>query len=123
MTKNFHDYCQGTAVPPVRGQRRIGGASDSHGCITAAGYSWCEVEGKCVKPWELATTKQFENTPGAFQTYCNGPLAGQIGPDGCIGSAGYTWCAKDNMCVRPWVLAQSKGFENTVDGFAQYCSS
>ena len=26
---------------------------------------------------------------------------------GCIGSAGYRWCAAQNACVRPWRVASS----------------
>ncbi len=35
--------------------KRIGGNRDSHGCLTGAGYSWCEIGNSCVRPWELAT--------------------------------------------------------------------
>lgn len=42
---------------------------------------------------------------------------------GCIGSAGYSWCAREKACVRSWELAQEKGFENSVEGFGKYCSS
>ncbi|MBN1162774.1 hypothetical protein JXA34_03465 [Patescibacteria group bacterium] len=27
---------------------------DEHGCITSAGYTWCENKGKCLKEWEEA---------------------------------------------------------------------
>jgi len=121
MEQNVQEYCSGSATQSLK--RTIGGASDTHGCIAGAGYSWCETEGKCVRPWELAAAKQIENTPSAFQSYCNHPMTGQVGPDGCVAGAGYTWCAKANMCVRPWMLAHSVGFENTVEGFTQYCSS
>jgi len=30
----------------------VGGDRDSHGCIPSAGYMWCEVLQKCVRPWE-----------------------------------------------------------------------
>jgi putative hemolysin len=30
----------------------IGGEKDAHGCLVAAGYSWCETEAKCLRPWE-----------------------------------------------------------------------
>lgn len=30
----------------------IGGDKDEHGCLIAAGYSWCEVKQKCLRPWE-----------------------------------------------------------------------
>jgi putative lipoprotein len=42
---------------------------------------------------------------------------------GCIGSAGYTWCAKEGRCVRPWELAKEKGFASTEEAFRAYCSA
>jgi len=30
----------------------VGGDGDKHGCIGSAGYSWCEVKGKCIRIWE-----------------------------------------------------------------------
>jgi len=30
----------------------IGGDKDSHGCLIAAGYSWCEEKQKCLRTWE-----------------------------------------------------------------------
>jgi len=30
----------------------IGGEKDEHGCLIAAGYSWCEVKQKCLRVWE-----------------------------------------------------------------------
>ena len=41
---------------------------------------------------------------------------------GCIGSAGYSWCARTKKCERPWELAKQAGFDNTPDGFKQYCA-
>lgn len=41
---------------------------------------------------------------------------------GCIGSAGYAWCAREKACVRPWVLAGKKGFESNTKAFERYCS-
>jgi len=32
----------------------IGGDKDEHGCLIAAGYSWCEDKGKCLRLWEEA---------------------------------------------------------------------
>ena len=32
--------------------KSIGGERDSHGCLVAAGYSWCEVKNKCLRSWE-----------------------------------------------------------------------
>ena len=41
---------------------------------------------------------------------------------GCIGSAGYAWCAREASCVRPWELAQQMGLPGTAESFEQYCS-
>ncbi|MBN2101254.1 MAG: hypothetical protein JW716_00085 [Candidatus Aenigmarchaeota archaeon] len=30
----------------------IGGDKDEHGCLIAAGYSWCESKQKCLRTWE-----------------------------------------------------------------------
>lgn len=30
----------------------VGGDKDAHGCIGSAGYSWCAVKEKCLRPWE-----------------------------------------------------------------------
>ncbi|MBI5153527.1 MAG: hypothetical protein HZA36_03665 [Parcubacteria group bacterium] len=30
------------------------GSPEGHGCIPGAGYSWCEVKKKCLRPWEEA---------------------------------------------------------------------
>lgn len=55
------------------------------------------------------------------------PQASTPGADrdehGCIPSAGYTWCAKEVKCVRPWELAQEKAFPSTEEAFRAYCSA
>ncbi len=33
-------------------QGAVGGQTDGHGCLVAAGYSWCEALGKCIRQWE-----------------------------------------------------------------------
>ncbi|OQA93743.1 MAG: hypothetical protein BWY24_00346 [Microgenomates group bacterium ADurb.Bin219] len=33
-------------------EKLIGGDKDEHGCLIAAGYSWCEVKQKCLRIWE-----------------------------------------------------------------------
>lgn len=35
-----------------RSSKLIGGDTDSHGCLIAAGYSWCEAKQKCLRTWE-----------------------------------------------------------------------
>ncbi|MBD1390461.1 peptidase [Neiella sp. HB171785] len=42
---------------------------------------------------------------------------------GCIGSAGYQWCARTKQCERPWELAEKQTFDNTAKAFAQYCGN
>ena len=55
------------------------------------------------------------------------PPASTTGADrdehGCIRSAGYSWCAKEGKCVRPWELAKEKGFASTEEAFRAYCSA
>lgn len=34
------------------------------------------------------------------------PVGGDRDAHGCIGSAGYLWCGKQNQCVRPWTLPE-----------------
>lgn len=36
----------------------IGGDQDEHGCMLMAGYSWCEAEQKCLRPWEQGCEDQ-----------------------------------------------------------------
>lgn len=41
---------------------------------------------------------------------------------GCIGSAGYAWCAREAACVRPWELSAEKGLERTEEAFRRHCA-
>ncbi len=59
--------------PDAEPQRPIGGDRDAHGCLPAAGYSWCARENRCVRPWELAEEKKFANDAEAFAAYCAVP--------------------------------------------------
>jgi hypothetical protein len=38
----------------ARESKIIGGEKDEHGCLIAAGYSWCEPKNKCLRIWEEA---------------------------------------------------------------------
>ena len=55
------------------------------------------------------------------------PMDRKVGGDrdahGCIASAGYQWCERAKRCARSWELAKEIGFDNTQDGFAQYCAA
>ncbi len=54
-----------TPKPPI-----IGGAKDSHGCLVAAGYSWCNSTRQCERPWELAKKRSFANSAAGFKRFC-----------------------------------------------------
>ncbi len=34
----------------------IGGQKDANGCLTGAGYSWCEAKRSCIRQWETYCT-------------------------------------------------------------------
>jgi hypothetical protein len=55
------------------------------------------------------------------------PSPPQVGGDrdahGCIGSAGYRWCAREGACVRPWELAAAKGFPSSEEAVNAWCSA
>ena len=42
---------------------------------------------------------------------------------GCIRSAGYLWCKRTGKCERPWELAEKYDFENTKEGFDEFCQN
>ena len=58
--------------PETSGENKspVGSDRDAHGCIDSAGYSWCAKENECVLSWELAKEKGFDQTPEAFDDYC-----------------------------------------------------
>ena len=52
------------------------------------------------------------------------PVPGSDRDDrGCIGSAGYSWCARTARCERPWELASQQGFELSAAGYAAWCEA
>jgi len=57
------------------------------------------------------------------------PASPVVGADrdaqGCIGSAGYAWCAREARCVRPWELAQEKKSQelaSSAEAFKAFCA-
>jgi len=48
----------------------IGGDSDEHGCLPAAGYLWCERTQTCERSWELANAAKIEHSEAEVKTYC-----------------------------------------------------
>ena len=64
-----HEPAASTAAADA--PRPIGGDRDAHGCLPAAGYAWCARVQQCVRPWELAKEKGFDNTPAGYDTRCD----------------------------------------------------
>ena len=58
---------------------------------------------------------------GAMTPGTGRPAGGDRDAHGCIGSAGYRWCAKTRQCERPWELAEKEQFENTMEAFDRFC--
>lgn len=50
-------------------------------------------------------------------------VGGDRDADGCIPSAGYSWCNSTQQCEQPWVLAKEKGFENSAEAFNTFCGT
>lgn len=65
----------------------------------------------------------------ACQTPREVPASAEVLPgsdrdaQGCIASAGYSWCERSGQCERPWELAAKAGFDNTAEGFDRYCAA
>ncbi|MGN6152627.1 MAG: peptidase [Lysobacteraceae bacterium] len=64
-----HDTATPTAASDA--PRPIGGDRDAHGCLPAAGYAWCARVQQCVRPWELAKEKGFDNSPAGYDAWCD----------------------------------------------------
>ena len=58
-------------------QKPIGGERDEHGCLIAAGYSWCEPKQKCLRPWEeeCPMTAEYCTNNGGHWNECSSKCA------------------------------------------------
>jgi hypothetical protein len=82
-------------------QQPIGGQRDEHGCLIAAGYSWCEVKQKCLRTWEEeCRMDSFEDCVSAGY-----PVLESF-PQQCVTSGGQTFvfenaalCTVENAAV------------------------
>jgi hypothetical protein len=83
--------------------------TDSHGCAVIVEESCTTMCGVIVDT-------------GVPDTELDAKTGGDADEHGCIGSAGYQWCAKEMKCERPWELASEKGFPDTAEEFAKYCA-
>ncbi len=51
-------------------------------------------------------------------------VGGDRDEHGCIGSAGYQWCASTSQCVRPWELAKTQNLSDVSTGsVAAFCDA
>jgi len=68
--------------------------------------------------WSANSRKQSDSTPGAPAL-----VGGDRDAHGCIASAGYSWCTRENACVRPWELAREKKLPEGFEAFQRHCES
>ncbi|MDG1064810.1 MAG: amidohydrolase [Luminiphilus sp.] len=87
-----------------------------------------------IDPMKISEIKVLETINDGLTVYRvageNLKAALRVGSDsdsnGCIGSAGYQWCEKQDACVRPWeiVAAVSSGAAtDSARAFAEQCST
>jgi hypothetical protein len=79
------DMTETPPAPPMA-DMILGADRDDWGCITSAGYSWCNHTNACI--------------PVGYD--CS-PFTKVLGVDkdkwGCITSAGYAWCNETSTCL------------------------
>jgi len=69
----------------------LGGDKDSHGCLIAAGYSWCSQKEKCLREWEEPCTQEK-----AFEVLTNLKKETDISFCG-IGKTTFKWTVTDSQ--------------------------
>lgn len=86
---------------------------------------WCLLLNACNLSLDVPKDTQKDNTVDSAQTETPARSEGIPGGDsdahGCKPSTGYSWCAKENSCVQPWILAKEKDFSNDLASFQAYC--
>ncbi len=50
--------------------KSLGSDRSSEGCITSAGYSWCEKTQQCERSWELTVKEKLKKDPASFKEFC-----------------------------------------------------
>ena len=71
----------------------VGEGADAHGCVSSAGYSWCEPSRACVRAWETPCGDVEARPPNHV------PGDGDEDAHGCHEDAGYSWCETSRSCV------------------------
>ena len=83
-------------------EKPIGGDKDEHGCLIAAGYSWCESKQKCLRTWE-------EGCPSEQEFVCETdddciPLPSDCHPMLCINKKYESNYKKPEICTLIFAL-------------------
>jgi hypothetical protein len=74
----------------------VGNDRDVHGCIGSAGYSWCELKGKCLRPWEEACEMPINNSSTTVST--SNDTATTIINENLCSEKGGVWYTEENTC-------------------------
>jgi hypothetical protein len=92
-------------APQKQAPRIVGNDRDAHDCIGSAGYSWCELKQRCLRPWEEAC-ENASATPTVITylvseedplKYCNGGDMDSIGYKKTITTELSTTTPKTNL--------------------------
>jgi eight-cysteine-cluster-containing protein len=94
-------------------QKLIGGDKDEHGCLVAAGYSWCPSTQQCQKMWETYCEEfkdQYTLDEPTVEEFC--------------GSSTNATCQYDSDCMQTGCTAQvcaGKDEQIITDCMARSC--
>jgi membrane-bound inhibitor of C-type lysozyme len=92
----------------------VGGDRDEHGCIGSAGYSWCEILKKCLRPWEekcekpavpVSTSVEYMTSKADPDIFCNGADMDSEGYRKTITQAGETNVTRTDLVLADKVKA------------------
>lgn len=91
-------------------QKPIGGDKDEHGCLIAAGYSWCDAKQKCLRIWE-------EGCPGN-ENYCQADAdcipKPECHPTSCINKEFEANYEKPQVCTDIYMVNAAYNKEDCV---------
>ena len=79
-------------------KKLIGGDKDEHGCLIAAGYSWCEPKQKCIRVWEEPCATAEELSACTADSDCI-PLPSECHPMECINKKYESSYVKPEVCT------------------------
>ncbi len=99
-------------VSGCQDEKPIGGETDEHGCLSAAGYTWCESKQKCLRTWE-------ERCPYEEEFACETdndciPLPSDCHPMFCINNGYESNYKKPEVCTEIFMLEAAYNQEDCV---------